>query len=116
GSSDLSGCLRSFFTCAPSMRKHPLSQYRSWHGIAHFVVTPRHERPQGRKMADLSSATLEGDTALQTFLNRPAFIVFHDAGLVGAEGWHSRDQRTSGELILGGCSFCVLSGTSTDFK
>jgi len=29
GSGDLSGCLRSFFTCAPLMRKHPLSQYRS---------------------------------------------------------------------------------------
>jgi hypothetical protein len=29
GSGDLTGCLRSFFTCAPPMRKYPLSQYRS---------------------------------------------------------------------------------------
>ena len=35
GSSDLSGCLRSFFACAPPMRKYPLSQYRSRDGIAH---------------------------------------------------------------------------------
>lgn len=38
GSSDLSGCLRSFFTCAPLMRKHPLSQYRSRDGLRFVVI------------------------------------------------------------------------------
>jgi hypothetical protein len=53
GTSDLSGCLRSFFTCAP-IRKYPLSQYRSW-DVSRIVVSKllglritssRHEEPR----------------------------------------------------------------------
>jgi hypothetical protein len=57
-----------------------------------------------------------GNAALLAFLDGPALIVFHDAGLVGAESWHSRDQWTSRKLILGVRWFCVFSGTSADFK
>ena len=52
GSSDLSGCLCSFFTCDPPMRKYPLSQYRSRDGTAHccyqlFGLHFASSRPQG---------------------------------------------------------------------
>jgi hypothetical protein len=38
GFGDLTGCLRSFFTYAPSMRQYPLSQYRSRDGLRIVVI------------------------------------------------------------------------------
>src|SRR5712664_3661668 len=58
---------------------------------------------------------LQANTALQTFFDGPALIVFHNTGLVRAECGHSRDQWTRRKLILSTRSFCLFCGT-VDFK
>jgi hypothetical protein len=87
-------------------------------GDTPFPVGDQTPKPEKRIFQVSDHATyraLQVNTALQTFFDGPALIVFHNAGLVRAECGHSRDQWTSRKLILSARSFCLFCGT-VDFK